>query len=156
MARLSNGFKETFWVTTSLPHTKIESRNCSTKHIKLEGHSVECMPPSRNVWCILRTYQVQYIFEISCNISFLALSLNGEESLCKLSNTRMQIQIRIFTKIESILSCHTPNTSTKYRPNPSTTFWDIMLFIVFLALSQWWRISFKILVVSKIVEKWVK
>ena len=38
--------------------------------IKLEGHSVERIPP----WA-------QYIFEISCHMSFLTPSLNGEESL---------------------------------------------------------------------------
>jgi len=44
-------------------------------------------------------------FEISCYVSFLALSLNGEESLGKLNNSR--VQIRIFTKIESIRHCRT-------------------------------------------------
>ena len=35
--------------------------------------------------------------------------------------------------------------STKFRSNPSTTFWDIMLYIVFGPISQWWRITWKIL-----------
>ena len=65
-------------------------------------------------------------------ISFLVRSLKGEESLYKLNNSR--IQIRIVTKIESIRLCDTPNVSTKFRPNPSTTFWDSMLYIS-LALS---------------------
>ena len=69
----------------------------------------------------------QYIIEISCDISFFALSLNGEESLRKLNNSR--IQIRIFTKIKSICHGHTPNLSTKFHPNPSPTFWDIVLYI---------------------------
>ena len=64
----------------------------------------------------------------------LALSLNGEESLKKLNNPRIQIRIRIFPKIESLLPCHTPNMSTKFHRNPSTTFWDIVLYIS-LALS---------------------
>ena len=62
---------------------------------------------------------------------FLALSLNGEESLKKLNNySRIQIRIQIFTKIEAILPCHTPNLSTKFRPNTSTTFEDIVQYIV--------------------------
>ena len=52
-----------------------------------------------------------------------------------------QIRIRIFTKIELILQFHTPNVSTKFHPNPCTTFWDIMLHIVFGLISQWWRIT---------------
>ena len=55
-------------------------------------------------------------------LSFWAPSLNREESLLKLNNSRIQIWIRSFTKIESIC------------PNPSTTFWDIVLYIG-LALS---------------------
>ena len=81
------------------------------------------------------------LFEISCYISFLARSLNGEESLKKINNSHLQIQIRIFTKIESIRPCYTPNLSTKFHPNPSTTFWDIVLYIVFGPISQWWRIT---------------
>ena len=93
---------------------------------KLEGHSVECIPPPRNAWST-RTYRDQYIFEISFCISFLAQSLNGEESLKKNNkNSRLQIRIRIFTKIESVGPCHTPNLSAKFHPNPSTTFWDIL------------------------------
>ena len=72
---------------------------------------------------------------------FLALSLNGEESLLKLNNSRIQIRIRIFTKIESIFPCHTPNMSTKFHPNPSTTFKDIVLYIMFGPISRWWRIT---------------
>ena len=41
--------------------------------------------------------------DLYSTISFLARSLNGEESLYKLNNSHMQIRIRIFTKIESIL-----------------------------------------------------
>ena len=37
-------------------------------------------------------------------------------------------------KIESICPCHTPNRSTKFRPNPSKTFGDIVSYIG-LALS---------------------
>ena len=32
--------------------------------VKLEGHSVECIPPPRNAWST-RTYRAQFIFEIS-------------------------------------------------------------------------------------------
>ena len=46
-------------------------------------------------------------------------------------NSRIWIRIRIFNKIESILPGHTHNLSTKFRPNASITFWDIMLYIVF-------------------------
>ena len=59
----------------------------------------------------------------------LALSLNGEDSLGKLNNSRIQIQIRIFTKIESIRPCYTHNVSSKFYPNPSITFWDTVLYI---------------------------
>ena len=62
----------------------------------------------------------------------------------KLNNSRIQIRIRIFTKIESIRPCHTPNLSTKFHPNPSTTFWDVMLWIVFVPISKWWKITLKI------------
>ena len=34
--------------------------------------------------------------------------------------------IRTFTKIESIRPCHTPNLPTKFHPDPSTTFLDIL------------------------------
>ena len=54
------------------------------------------------------------------------------------------IRIRIFIKIQSILPCHTPNLSIKFRPNPSTTYWDTVLYIVFGTFSQWWRITLKI------------
>ena len=47
-----------------------------------------------------------------------------------------QIRIRILTKIGSILPSNTPNMSTKFRPNPFTTFWDILLYIVFGPISQ--------------------
>ena len=43
---------------------------------------------------------------------FLARSLNGEELFEKLNNFR--IQIRIFTKVESIRPCDIPNVSTKF------------------------------------------
>ena len=36
------------------------------------------------------------------------------------------MRIQIFTKIEPIRLCHTPNVSIKFRPNPCTTFWDIL------------------------------
>ena len=62
-----------------------------------------------------------------------------------LKNSRSRIWIRIFTKIETILPCHTPNLSTKFHPNPSTTFWDIMIYIIFGPISQWWRITEKII-----------
>ena len=39
--------------------------------------------------------------------------------------------MRIFSKIETIRPCDTPNLSTKFHPNPSTTFWDIVLYISF-------------------------
>ena len=36
--------------------------------------------------------------------------------------------------------------STKFHPNPSTTFWGIVLYIVFGPISQRWRITLQILV----------
>ena len=62
----------------------------------------------------LKYHAIQYIV--------LALSLNGEESLQKLNNSRIQIRIRIFIKIESVRRSHTTNLSTKFHLNPSTTF----------------------------------
>ena len=55
---------------------------------------------------------------------------------------------RYSIKIETILPCYTPNMSTKFHLNPSTTFWDIVLSIIFGPISQWWSIIRKILVVG--------
>jgi len=55
-------------------------------------------------------------------------------------NSRSQIWIQTFTKIESIRRGHTPKMS-KFHLNPSTTFWDIVLYIIFGPVSQWWRIT---------------
>ena len=71
-------------------------------------------------------------FEISCYrvlYSFWPFHSMVKNHFYKLNNSRIQIQIRNFTKIESIFPCHTPNLSTKFHPNPSTTFWDIVLHI---------------------------
>ena len=38
----------------------------------------------------------------------------------------------------------TPDLCTKFRLNPSTIFWDIVLYILFGLTSQWWRITLKI------------
>ena len=38
--------------------------------------------------------------------------------------------------------------SNMFHPNPSTTFWDTVLYIVFGPISQWWRITEIILVAS--------
>ena len=37
-----------------------------------EAHSVERIPAPCNAWYIIRTYRAQYIFEISCYVSFLS------------------------------------------------------------------------------------
>ena len=98
---------------------------------ELEGHSEERIPPPHNA-SSTRTYRAQYILEISCDTALYRFgpSLDGEESLWKLNNSCIQIRFRIFTNIESICPRHTPNLSTTFHPNPSTTFWDIMLYIV--------------------------
>ena len=44
-------------------------------------------------------------------------------------------------KIESACSCHLPKSSAEFWHNSSTTFWNIMLRLVFGPISQWWRIS---------------
>ena len=75
----------------------------------------------------------------------MALPLNGEESLEKLEN--YPDPDLGLTTIQSIGPCHTPNLSAKFHPNPSTMSWDIMLYILFAPISQWWRITLKILVV---------
>ena len=67
---------------------------------KREGHSVERIPPPRNAWST-RMYRAPiHFWNIMAyrTISFLALCLNGEESLKKLNNSHIQIQI--FTTIE--------------------------------------------------------
>ena len=66
------------------------------------------------------------VFEISCYIL-----VEPDLSMVKnhFKNSNLQIRIRVFTKIESICRGHTPNLSTKFRPNPSPTFWDIVLYI---------------------------
>ena len=57
-----------------------------------------------------------------CSTTREALSLNCEESLKNSS-----IQIWSWTKISSICPRHTPNLSTKFRPNQFMPFWDIVL-----------------------------
>ena len=118
-------------ISRASPISQIDQSGTTNYHYvflqELEGHSVERIPLSRKARST-RTYRAQNIFEICC-ISFLVPSLNGEESLKKLNNTRIQIQI--FTKIESILPRHTPNLCSKVRLNPSTAFWDIVVYIVF-------------------------
>ena len=74
-------------------------------------------------------------------VLYIVLSPNISMVMNHLKNSRSRIWIRIFTKIETILPCHTPNLSTKFCSNPSTTFWDIVLYIVFGPISQWWRIT---------------
>ena len=52
-------------------------------------------------------------------------------------NSSSRIRIQIFTKMESIRRGQTTkstNLSTKFHPNPSTTSWDIVIYIS-LALS---------------------
>ena len=44
-----------------------EDLNPNWYHLKLEGYSVERIPPPCNAWS-MRTYRAQYIFEISCYI----------------------------------------------------------------------------------------
>ena len=50
-----------------------------------------------------------------------------------------RIRIRIFTIIESIRPCHTPNLPTKFHLNPSTTYWDIILYTDRQTDRQGWR-----------------
>ena len=53
---------------------------------------------------------------------------------------------RVFTSISPV---PLPNSSTKFcLINPSTTFWDIPLNIVFSLTSKWWRIAPKIKIFS--------
>ena len=92
----------------------------------------------------MRTYRAHYIFEISCYMSFLALSLNSESSLKKLNNYRIQIRIQIFTKIESIRPCHTSNMSTKFHSNPST-FFEISCYILVYPYLSMMKNHFKII-----------
>ena len=60
-------------LTTSPPLSLSSSQRYTLSHVLLERHLVECIPLARNAWCT-RTYRAQYIFEISCYISFLALT----------------------------------------------------------------------------------
>ena len=43
-----------------------------------------------------------------------------------------------------------PNLLNKFCPNQSRTFWDIVLHIAFGQISQWWRMTLKILVTGSI------
>ena len=65
-----------------------------------------------------------------------------------LKYSRNRIQNRIFTKIKAFFEGHPFTLSTKFHPNPSTTSWDIMLHMVFGPISQWWRITQKLIVVG--------
>jgi len=51
-----------------------------------------------------------------------------------------RIWIWTWTKIESVCSRHLTNPSTWFCGKMPTTFWNIMLHIVFGPISQWWRI----------------
>ena len=106
---------------------KIKQTHCL--HSLTRRAAVEHIPPPHNAWST-RIYRAQYIFEISYYISLLALSLMMVKNhFIELNNSRIQIQIQIFTKVQSICHGHKPNLSTKFHPNPSTTFWDIVLYI---------------------------
>jgi len=54
----------------------------------------------------------------------VAINLSSEESR---ENSRVRIQIGILNKIQTVRSCHTLILSTKFCPNLSITFWDILL-----------------------------
>ena len=54
------------------------------------------------------------------------------------------ICIWIFTTISLACSCHLPNSLTKFHPNPSINFGDIVIYSVFGLFSHWWRITQKI------------
>ena len=100
-------------------------------------------------WLVLVTYPTQppsfviirpQLFLISHYICrFWPQLSTGEESLQKLRNSH----IWIFTGIESIRPCQTPNLSIKCCANPSITLWDIVLHIIFGSITQWWRITEK-------------
>ena len=115
------------WIPT---WTKIESA-CSC-HLT-NSSTYFCQSSSTSFWNIM----LYIVFEPS---------LKGEETLEKLKRSPIQIRIQIFTRIERNLPCLIPNRFTKFCPNPSATFWDFMLCIVFGPISQWWRITSKILV----------
>ena len=58
----------------------------------------------------------------------LARWFNSEESL---KNSLIWIRIKSSPKPKLILPRYIPNLSTKFRPNPSTTFWDNLPSVVF-------------------------
>ena len=101
---------------------------------KLEGLSVEHVPPPRDA-CSTRTcrgpnrclkyYAGTGLYRFWPNLSMV------KNHLKKLNNYLFQIWIRIFTKMESILPCQTPDVSTEFHPNPSSNFWDIVLYYRF-------------------------
>ena len=111
---------------------------------RLVGHSVERIPPPHDAWST-RTHQAQSIHFWNIRLPFVF----GPISQCWRITQKKKIlasrsRFGSSPKIESIRPCDTPNPSTKFRPNPSTTFWDIVLHIVFGPISQWWRITLKI------------
>ena len=74
-------------------------------------------------------------FEISCFISLLVPSLNGEESLQKILVSRSGPSL----KPESSRPRHTPHLPTKFHPNPFITFRNIVLYD--LLYSFWSHLS---------------
>ena len=126
-----------------------------------EGYSVERIPPPCNAWST-RTYRAQYIFEISCwgpeFKSCLAVELipDGVDSACHPSEVSKMSTI-LLGWLSNLSILHWSNDLSRIVPNNrgdcfgSTnalyrvwTQW--ILDVVFGPISQWWRITLKILV----------
>ena len=73
------------------------------------------------LWC---EGVLQIITRMALDRAHTSARLNS--LFCNLLKGRICICIWIFTKIESICPCLTPNLS-KFHLNPFTTFWDILL-----------------------------
>ena len=86
---------------------------------------------------VLHTSAMQCLFQqnISCPIHFWNIMLRfvfgpisqwWRIALKKKKFNCIRIWIWIFTKIESVWPCYTPNLSTKFHLNLSIIFWDIL------------------------------
>ena len=75
-------------------------------HLRQAEHFTFCTPMIGRIWICTKT--------------------KIESARLRITFKNYIIRIWIFTKISSIRPCLTPNRPTKFCPNPSITFWDIL------------------------------
>jgi len=109
---------------------------------KLKEHSVKRIPLPRNARS-RRAYRAQYIFEISFHISFLAQSLNGEESLFKISDPDPESYLHqnaIISSLSGTQPVHQVSSESVHN------FFEISCYISFLVMvkNHWKNYSVRI------------